>query len=134
MNPRGLEKDHPDFEHVHDRSAKSSDDHVAPDGIRDADHGFTHDEQRKIIRRIDRRLVITVGIMYCVSLMDRTNLSNAAIAGMTEELSLGVQNRYVSASPLLTCQLTRLLRPRACLSCGHYDQSTSRLCRFCVRD
>lgn len=33
---------------------------------------FTPAEQKKIIRRIDIRLVTTLGIMYCVSLMDRT--------------------------------------------------------------
>jgi len=33
---------------------------------------FTQSEQKKIIRRIDRRLVTTLGFMYCVSLMDRT--------------------------------------------------------------
>lgn len=49
---------------------------------------FTPAEQRKIIHRIDRRLIITVGVMYCISLMDRTNLSAAAIAGMTRELTL----------------------------------------------
>lgn len=32
---------------------------------------YTPEEQRNIIRRIDRRLVTTVGVMYCVSLMDR---------------------------------------------------------------
>lgn len=42
---------------------------------------FTPSEQKKIIHRIDRRLVVTVGILYCISLMDRTNLGNAAIAG-----------------------------------------------------
>ena len=42
---------------------------------------FTPAEQRKIIHRIDRRLVTTVGAMSCISLMDRTNLSAAAIAG-----------------------------------------------------
>lgn len=62
----------------------------------DIDHGFTPEEQRAIIRRVDRRLVVTVGAMYCVSLMDRTNLSAAAIAGMTKELSLYLYNRYVS--------------------------------------
>ncbi|KAF2677808.1 major facilitator superfamily transporter [Lentithecium fluviatile CBS 122367] len=49
---------------------------------------FTPAEQRKIIHRIDRRLVVTVGVLYCISLMDRTNLSAAAIAGMTKELVL----------------------------------------------
>lgn len=33
---------------------------------------FTPQEQKKIIRRIDIRLVTTLGFMYCVSLMDRT--------------------------------------------------------------
>lgn len=33
---------------------------------------FTPAEQRQIIRRIDFRLVTTLGFMYCVSLMDRT--------------------------------------------------------------
>lgn len=42
---------------------------------------FSPEEQRAITRRVDRRLVTTVGVMYCVSLMDRTNLSAANIAG-----------------------------------------------------
>jgi hypothetical protein len=42
---------------------------------------FTLKEQRKIVHRIDRRLVVTVGVLYCISLMDRTNLSSASIAG-----------------------------------------------------
>lgn len=32
---------------------------------------YTPEEQKRIIQRIDRRLVTTVGVMYCVSLMDR---------------------------------------------------------------
>lgn len=51
-------------------------------------------ETRSIIRRIDRRLVTIVGALYCVSLMDRTNLSAASIAGMNVDLEL-VGNRYV---------------------------------------
>jgi hypothetical protein len=57
---------------------------------------FTLAEQKKIIHRLDRRLVAVVGVMYCVSLMDRSNLSNAAIAGMNKELMLTVGMRYVS--------------------------------------
>lgn len=47
----------------------------------DYDEEFTPAEQRKIIHRIDRRLVTMTGLAYCISLMDRTNLSAAAIAG-----------------------------------------------------
>lgn len=49
---------------------------------------FTPTEIKKVIHRIDRRLVTTVGLMYCISLMDRTNLSAAAIAGMNADLNL----------------------------------------------
>lgn len=57
-------------------------------------NAFTPEEQKKIIRRIDIRLVLTLGFMYCVSLMDRTNLGIAAVAGMAVDLDLLIENRY----------------------------------------
>ena len=42
---------------------------------------YTEEEVKKIVRRVDLRLIPLCGLMYCVSLLDRTNLSNAAIAG-----------------------------------------------------
>lgn len=51
-------------------------------------NAFTPAEQRKIIHRIDRRLVLTLGFLYCVSLMDRTNLGIAVVAGMGVDLVL----------------------------------------------
>lgn len=42
---------------------------------------FSPEEQKKIIRRVDFRLVTTLGVLYCCSLMDRTNLGAANIAG-----------------------------------------------------
>ncbi|KAG6019007.1 hypothetical protein E4U19_008111 [Claviceps sp. Clav32 group G5] len=59
----------------------------------DDDFGFSPEHQRKIIRRVDRRLVLTCGALYCISLMDRTNMSAASIAGMNVELKL-IDNRY----------------------------------------
>lgn len=47
-------------------------------------NAFTPEEQKRIIRRVDFRLVSMLGIMYCASLMDRTNLSSAAIAGLVQ--------------------------------------------------
>jgi hypothetical protein len=61
------------------------------------DFGFSLAEQRRITRQVDRRLVLTVGAMYCVSLMDRTNLGAANIAGMAKDLEL-IGNRYVRRS------------------------------------
>ncbi|KEY80023.1 phthalate transporter [Aspergillus fumigatus] len=60
----------------------------------DYDEEYSYEEQRKIIHRIDRRLVTMTGLAYCISLMDRTNLSMAAVAGMTKELGLHIGTRY----------------------------------------
>jgi hypothetical protein len=34
-------------------------------------NALSPEEQKRVIRRIDIRLVLTLGFMYCVSLMDR---------------------------------------------------------------
>ncbi|KAF4470264.1 Major facilitator superfamily transporter [Fusarium albosuccineum] len=51
-------------------------------------------EGRKLIRRIDLRLLPILGIMYSISLIDRTNLGLALVAGMQEDLVLAVGSRY----------------------------------------
>lgn len=45
-------------------------------------------------RRIDFRLLPILGLMYSISLIDRTNLGLALVAGMLQDLDLGVGNRY----------------------------------------
>jgi hypothetical protein len=45
---------------------------------------FTAQEQKAIVRRIDRRLVVTLGCLYCISLLDRTNLGAASVAGLVK--------------------------------------------------
>lgn len=66
--------------------------------VSDETDEITEREGKKIIRKIDCRLLVTIGFMYCVSLVDRTNISFAAIAGLAQDLVL-TGNRYVSASP-----------------------------------
>lgn len=56
-------------------------------------NSFSDKEARALKRKIDLRLVVTLGCMYCVSLMDRNNLGNAAITGMSNDLNL-IGNRY----------------------------------------
>lgn len=67
-------------------------DHVERTDTKDSNtvliNEFTEAEQKRITRRIDRRLVTTLGVLYCASLMDRTNLGSAAIAGMAVDLKL----------------------------------------------
>jgi hypothetical protein len=45
-------------------------------------------------RRIDLRLLPILGVMYSISLIDRTNLGLAIVAGMDKDLELTVGNRY----------------------------------------
>lgn len=81
-------------------------DHVRPTSTHSEDEAilaeWSHEEIQKVKHRIDRRLVTTVGFMYCISLMDRTNLSAAAIAGMQAELKLTVLMGEVSRYSVVT--------------------------------
>jgi sugar phosphate permease len=43
----------------------------------------------KLRQRVDLRLIPALGAMYGISLMDRKNVSNAAIAGMLKDLNMG---------------------------------------------
>jgi len=63
----------------------------------DEDEEFSYKQQRAIVHRIDRRLVVSTGLMYCVSLIDRGNMPNAAVAGMHDELGTNIGFRYVSS-------------------------------------
>ncbi|RDW59665.1 MFS general substrate transporter-30 [Coleophoma cylindrospora] len=86
---------------------------------------FSPQEQKQIIRRVDRRLVPVLGLLYCVSLVDRTNLGAANIAGMAKDLSL-TGSRYnlivlIFFIPYVMCQppttvITRKLGPRKFIS------------------
>jgi sugar phosphate permease len=59
----------------------------------DVDHGFTKQEQKRILRHVDRRLVLTCGLLFCICLMDRTNLGIAVLSGMRTDLNL-IGDRY----------------------------------------
>ncbi|CBX97915.1 hypothetical protein IAQ61_000905 [Plenodomus lingam] len=98
MNSHVVDQHH-DAEKHSSPSLKENDDATSTDGY---ECEFTEREQRKIIHRIDRRLVVTVGVLYCVSLMDRTNLSAAAIAGMNAELKLNVLQGTISRYSIVT--------------------------------
>ncbi|KAL2832486.1 major facilitator superfamily domain-containing protein [Aspergillus cavernicola] len=85
---------HPDDEKRSSSVEKIEDAKLTAQNALDYDEEFSPEEQKKIIRRVDLRLVTITGLAYCVSLMDRTNLSMAAIAGMVVDLELYVGYRY----------------------------------------
>lgn len=82
---------------MHDSTEKSGLETLSVSQEENAVQGpyFTLAEEKKIIRRVNMRVVLMCGLMFCFSLMDRTNLGAAAIAGMTKDLTL-VKYRYVS--------------------------------------
>ncbi|KAF9889464.1 hypothetical protein FE257_007366 [Aspergillus nanangensis] len=62
---------------------------------------FTPEEKKRLIRRIDSRLVVTLGVLYCISLLDRTNLGSASVAGMQQELGMNASNNGYSLTSLV---------------------------------
>jgi hypothetical protein len=54
-------------------------------------------EEKKLMRRVDRRLLPILGALYSIALIDRTNISAARISGMDVDLRLDIGNRYTVA-------------------------------------
>ncbi|OJJ54955.1 hypothetical protein ASPSYDRAFT_34775 [Aspergillus sydowii CBS 593.65] len=73
----------------------------------DDDEEYTYEEQRKIVHRVDRRLVIIIGAAYCISLMDRTNVSSIMV--------LVFFVTYIVFQPLATA-IIRKIGPRTFIS------------------
>ncbi|KAJ9654612.1 hypothetical protein H2198_006358 [Neophaeococcomyces mojaviensis] len=49
---------------------------------------WTVEEEKQLVRKIDIFLMPTIWLMYLLSYMDRTNIGNAKIAGMADDLHL----------------------------------------------
>ncbi|KAK4454381.1 putative transporter-like protein 3 [Podospora aff. communis PSN243] len=47
---------------------------------------YTPDEERAVVRKFDRRLVVFVALLYMLSFLDRSNIGNARVAGMDDDL------------------------------------------------
>ncbi|KAF3201794.1 hypothetical protein TWF679_011236 [Orbilia oligospora] len=62
---------------------------------------YSEAEQKKIVHRIDRRLVIITGVIYCISIIDRSNIGSAAVAGMPKDLGMNTQNNAYSIVTLM---------------------------------
>ncbi|RKU40272.1 hypothetical protein DL546_002380 [Coniochaeta pulveracea] len=49
---------------------------------------FAHLDQKKILRKMDMRLIPMLALLYLLSFLDRGNIGNAKIEGMTEDLNI----------------------------------------------
>ncbi|RPA99625.1 MFS general substrate transporter [Choiromyces venosus 120613-1] len=77
------------YDHVDDRKADTP-----PQSSSVAESGVDLAYEKRIIRKVDLRLLPILGALYSVALIDRANMANAAIAGMMVDLKLFIGDRY----------------------------------------
>ncbi|KAI1615078.1 retrograde regulation protein 2 [Exophiala viscosa] len=49
---------------------------------------YTDEEENAVVRKLDRKLVLFLAFLYLLSFLDRSNIGNARIAGLEQDLSL----------------------------------------------
>ncbi|KAH8696456.1 putative MFS transporter [Talaromyces proteolyticus] len=49
---------------------------------------YTPEEERDVVKRLDKRLVLFLAFLYLLSFLDRSNIGNAKIAGLSDDLRL----------------------------------------------
>ncbi|KAK2796734.1 hypothetical protein FQN51_009072 [Onygenales sp. PD_10] len=123
-------KDEEIRERISDRKGSGSEEnveynvHKADSDLDDPDAGLSEEEKaeidKKLVRKLDLRLIPWLCLLYLVSFLDRTNIGNAKIDGLQEDLGMtnGQYNAtltifFVSYSLLepLTNVLLKKLRP-----------------------
>ncbi|TRM69110.1 major facilitator superfamily domain-containing protein [Schizophyllum amplum] len=60
----------------------------------DRDHEGADIDERRLLRKIDRRILPLLGALYALSLVDRSNLSVARVVGLDVDLGLSIGARY----------------------------------------
>ncbi|EEA28859.1 hypothetical protein TMatcc_002788 [Talaromyces marneffei ATCC 18224] len=49
---------------------------------------YTAEEEKEVVKRLDKRLVLFLAVLYMLSFLDRSNIGNAKIAGLSNDLKL----------------------------------------------
>jgi hypothetical protein len=49
---------------------------------------FIEVEEKRVLRKLDKRVVLFVALLYLLSFLDRSNIGNARIAGLERDLNL----------------------------------------------
>lgn len=107
--PAAMESPYLTRDATHDDYKEASADHASdPEAAHDRqiiadrenpDAGHDPSSVRKTMRKVDRRLLPILGALYSISLIDRTNISNARVAGAGVDLNLTAGSNY--SIPLL---------------------------------
>ena len=64
------------------------------EGLQQPHHHVHPDIEKRVIRKMDLRVVALVSALYVLAFLDRSNIGNAKIAGMSKDLHLGNGNKY----------------------------------------
>lgn len=67
---------------------------------------FSHIDGKKVLRKMDLRLIPMLAVLYLLSFLDRGNIGNAKIEGLQEDLNMtGGQYNWTCNAPSRECQL-----------------------------
>ncbi len=78
----------------------------------DAVHAdFSHINSKKVLRKMDIRLIPMLSLLYLLAFLDRGNIGNAKIEGMVEDLNMTGPQYNWTLSRLLSRHLT-LMSPK----------------------
>lgn len=66
---------------------------------------YTKSEENAVIRRLDRRLLPMIFILYTLSVLDRSNLGNAKLAGLNKSVDLtGTNYNWLGTIFYIACR------------------------------
>ncbi|GAA5825360.1 hypothetical protein JCM11251_006950 [Rhodosporidiobolus azoricus] len=86
----------PDSASAHEKHSSQHKEFASPAVTRTDPETFEVDKawERRVVRKVDWRLLPILSAIYAISLIDRTNISVARVAGMGRDLDLLVGDRY----------------------------------------
>lgn len=74
-----------------EKNVASSDNFTSDDVVQGR---FTAKETKKLLRKTDRALLPFLALLYLLSFLDRTNIGNAKLAGLVEDLNMTGEYDY----------------------------------------
>lgn len=83
-------------------------DNINLSGSRDDYVRATPEEEAAVIRKLDFRLLPLVFVLYSLSVLDRSNLGNAKLAGLENAINLtGERYNWLGTLFYIACELTQ---------------------------
>ena len=78
---------------IHEKPEAFTNEDVDSEAPRIVHVNFTKAEEDAVIRKLDWHLMPLIFVLYSLSVLDRSNLGNARIAGLEDDIDIG-GNRY----------------------------------------